>query len=146
MSVPTQNCVGTGPKRGSVQTRFRQKPCLHRVQYLMENSVFAYCIHTLRIGTDTVFFKNTESRYFRQKQGLYTLCTTLYFWKEVLVLNSNFHKEMRFFNSCYSMGCSLVPAEWFCKQLSGLCATPSSGAFSRNNELIGILCTRTFSF
>ena len=57
----------------------------------MENSVFAYYIHTLRVGTDPVFMINTDSLYFRKKQGLYTLCTTLYFREGVFKLS---HKEI----------------------------------------------------
>ena len=56
------------------------KPCLYRVQYFMENSVFAYYIHTLRVGTDPVFSKIQRVGIFEKNrvwQGLYILCTTL---------------------------------------------------------------------
>ena len=56
------------PKQWLGTNTVSAKPCLYRVQYFMENSVFAYCIHTLRVGTDPVFMINTEPRYFEENR------------------------------------------------------------------------------
>ena len=69
------------------------KPCLYRVQYLMENSVFAYYIHTLRVGTDPVFVENTDSLYFRKKQSLTGSVHTMY--NVVQALNAFFEKFLQ---------------------------------------------------
>ena len=71
---------GYRPKTWLGTNTVSPKPCLYRVQYFMENSVFAYYIHTLRVGTDPVFSKIQRVRIFEKNrvwQGLYILCTTL---------------------------------------------------------------------
>ena len=71
---------GYRPKTWLGTNTVSAKPCLYRVQYFMENSVFAYYIHTLRVGTDPVFSKIQRVCIFEKNrvwQGLYILCTTL---------------------------------------------------------------------
>ena len=74
------------PKQWLCTNAVSAKPCLYRVQFFMENSVFAYCIHTFRVGTDPVFSKIQRFGIFdknRLWQSLYRACTgpVRVFWK-----------------------------------------------------------------